>query len=104
MNEKSCKTNLKQILESTELKPLLDYLEKFSGEHADHSRSSAFSGTIFPLQMKAVHDLCPVLLGCGSINYQRYATIYLEQLKDLKKMPELHLSFMKGYFVVKRTE
>ena len=123
MNEKSCKRKLKQLMESAELKPLLDCLDKFSGECGSRSEQCMFWNNFleivnmikslvtadregdFTLHMKAIQDLCPVFLGCGSLNYQRYATFYLEQLKDLKnKMPELLLSFMKEDFVVKRTE
>ena len=108
---------------STELKPLLDCFDKFSGECGSRSEQYMFWNHFleivniirilvradregdFPLHMKAIQDLCPVFLGCGSLNYQRYATFYFEQLKDLKnKMPELLLSFMKGIFVVKRTD
>ena len=42
MNEKSCKRKLKQSMESTELKPLLDCLDKFSGECGSRSEQCMF--------------------------------------------------------------
>ena len=84
MNEKSCKRKLKQIMESTELKPLLDCLDKFSGEYGSLSEQCMFKivnmikslvradreGDKFPLHMKAIQDLCQVFIGCCSLNYQ----------------------------------
>ena len=113
---------LDQIMESSQLELFLSSIDQFSELCCQTSEQCKFwIGFLkivdmiknlvradregdFPLHMKAMQDLCPVFLGCGSINYQRYGTFYLEQLKNLKfKMPELYQSFMKGDFVVRRT-
>ena len=58
----------------------------------------------FLLNMKTIQDLLPVFLGCDSLNYLRYGSFYLELLKNVKHThPELHDSFLKKHFVVKRT-
>ena len=49
-----------------------------------------------------IEELCPILMGAGSINYLRYATFYLEQLKTIKEtQPDLWISLVDGGFVVK---
>ena len=57
----------------------------------------------FLLHIKTMVDLCPVFQGCGSINYLRYGSFYVEILKQLKEThPEVYFEFLNGGFVVKR--
>ena len=121
LNSDSSALWLDKILQSDKLQPFLDSLEIFYKDCGSRSEQCKFwNGFVriidmiknlikadregdFLLHMKAIQDLCPIFMGCGSINYQRYATYYLEQLKNLQhKMPELYASFLKGDFVVKR--
>ena len=56
----------------------------------------------FLLAMKSIQELCPIFLGLDGINYLRYASFYLELLKQLKiKHPDLYQEFLKGNHVIK---
>ena len=56
----------------------------------------------FLLGVKSVQQLCPIFLGLDGINYLRYASFYLELLKQLEqKHPALYSNFLKGDHVVK---
>ena len=54
------------------------------------------------LHLKAVDSLLPIFLGCDGINYLRYCSFYMEQIKRLKfTHNSLYLSCVSGDFFVK---
>ena len=56
----------------------------------------------FLLGVKSVQQLCPIFLGLDGINYLRYASFYLELLKQLEQNhPALYHEFLKGSHVIK---
>ena len=49
----------------------------------------------------AVQNLLPVFGECGSINYLRYASWYLEKMRRLpEEHPQVYAQFKRGPFVV----
>ncbi len=57
------------------------------------------------LHLHTVQQLLPLFAVCDRVNYLRWCSVYLE---DMRKLPEtapgVHASFCAGKFVVKRTE
>jgi hypothetical protein len=123
LNIRASADKFQSILQSGTCEILLSALDTFSESCGQQSQQCQFwneflriIGLIkklikadregdFLLHMKAVEELCPVFMGCGSFNYLRYGTFYVEQLKSLNNcMPELYASFMGGDFVVKRKD
>lgn len=53
------------------------------------------------LHLQSVQSVLPLFAGCDRVNYFRWASLYLE---DIRKLPEdVYKSFLAGKFVVKRT-
>ena len=56
----------------------------------------------FLLGVRSIQQLCPIFLGLDGINYLRYASFYLELLKQLENThPALYNEFLKGSHVIK---
>ena len=55
--------------------------------------------------LQAVQDLLPLFRECDSINYLRYASLYLEQMRNLEvSHPDVHAQFQLDHFVVKEKD
>ena len=51
--------------------------------------------------MRTVEKLLPILQQCDSINYLRYASFYLEKMRQLPhEFPEIYNHFKNGEFVL----
>jgi len=108
LNSNTSTRQLNEIVCSETLKLLLESQDKFVKDCSRSEQCKFWNGFLmiitmiknfvkadregdFLLHIKSLQDLCPIFMGCGAINYQRYATYYLEQLKNLKfEMPELY--------------
>ena len=52
--------------------------------------------------LQAIQDMIPVFCQTGSVNYQRYCSLYLEMMRRLpEEHPSIYKEFMEGKFVVK---
>ena len=51
--------------------------------------------------LQAIQDMIPVLCQDGSVNYQRYCSLYLEMMRQLpEEHPSIYKELMEGKFVV----
>ena len=51
--------------------------------------------------LQAIQDMIPVFCQNGSVNYQRYCSLYLEMMRQLpEEHPSIYKEFMEGMFVV----
>lgn len=56
------------------------------------------------LHLRSVQPLLPLFAGCDRINYLRWASVYLKDMRQLPQVaPIVHQNFKAGKFVVKRT-
>lgn len=56
------------------------------------------------LQLQAIQDLLPLFAAFDSINYLRWCSLYLEDMRRLPQIaPEVYSANMEGKFVIKRT-
>ena len=52
--------------------------------------------------LQAIQNMIPVFCQGGSVNYQRYCSLYLEMMRHLpEEHPSIHKEFMEGKFIVK---
>ena len=59
----------------------------------------------WPLHLDTVQDLLGLFAAMDATNYLRWCSLYLEDMRRLPETaPEVHESFVKGSFVVKRTK
>ena len=57
------------------------------------------------LHLHSVQAILPLFAGCDRINYLRWGSVYLEDMRRLPEVaPSVYVSFKEGKFVVKRTE
>lgn len=57
------------------------------------------------LHLRSVQAVLPLFAGCDRVNYLRWASVYLEDMRQLPQVsPLVHQNFLAGKFVVKRTE
>ena len=52
--------------------------------------------------MQAIQGMIPVFCQTGSVNYQRYCSLYLEMMEKIpEEHPNIYAEFMERKFVVK---
>ena len=57
------------------------------------------------LYLRSVQAVLPLFAGCDRINYLRWASVYLEDMRQLSQVaPAIEENFRAGKFAVKRTE